>query len=244
MRVWLKERAKVSPRATRVLGNLAAFVVALFVIWLVWMVASLAEENISQNAALDQANERLVELGEEPVETPEPQAPIVQPPAQVSTDRIERAVAQYLATNPPDDGVDGRPGTDGTDAPSTAQVVQQVTPAVREAVVDYIAANPSADGQDGDDGSPGGDGAPGPSPSDEQVAAAVAAYCDSHDGCRGPAGADSTVPGPQGPEGPAGPAAYPFTFVFQLPDTGPLKGNTYRCVVENPDTVATCVEQQ
>ena len=242
MRVWLRERVKVSPRTTRILGNLAALAVALFIVWLVWMVASLAQENVSQNAALDQANERLVELGEEPVPAPEPQAPIVQPPpAEVSTERIQRAVAQYLAANPPADGVDGQPGADGEDPPTAAQVVQQVTPAVREAVVEYIAANPPTNGQAG---APGSDGAPGPGPSDEQVAAAVAAFCDAHDGCRGPegpTGADSTVPGP---EGPPGPAAFPFTFTFQMPDTGPLKGQTYTCTVTDPAEPAACTSTE
>ncbi|MBB4689835.1 hypothetical protein [Amycolatopsis jiangsuensis] len=51
----------------------------------------------------------------------------------------------------------------------------------------------------------GTDGKRGPGPSDAQVSSAVADYCDAHDQCRGPAGAQGT-PGINGHDGAAGPA--------------------------------------
>lgn len=113
---------------------------------------------------------------------------------------VQRATVAYLTENPP---APGRPPTD-----------REIRSAVRVALV----ANPPADGVDGADGSDGrgvaaasidgcdvvftysdgatdrvgplcgADGAPGPAPSDQQVADAVAAYCSANGECRGPQG--------------------------------------------------------
>lgn len=45
-----------------------------------------------------------------------------------------------------------------------------------------------APGAVGPSGASGAPGAPGPGPTDQQIASAVAAYCDAHGGCTGPAG--------------------------------------------------------
>lgn len=116
---------------------------------------------------------------------------------------ISRAVEQYLSANPAPAGEPGRPG----EAPTQGEV--------RDAVRTVLVANPPTDGTDGSPGvgiamasldgcdvvftytdgtsdrvGPlcGPKGEPGPPPTDEQVAAAVAAYCAANGECRGPAG--------------------------------------------------------
>jgi hypothetical protein len=58
-------------------------------------------------------------------------------------------------------------------------------------------------GASGAPGQPGASGAAGPGPTDDQIAAAVAAYCTAHGNCTGPAGPTGSA-GPTGPTGPAG----------------------------------------
>ena len=69
----------------------------------------------------------------------------------------------------------------------------------------------------------GAKGEPGRPPTDPEVRDAISFYCASRNECRGPAGADSTVPGPAGAPGQAGatgatgatgPAPASFTFSF------------------------------
>jgi hypothetical protein len=112
---------------------------------------------------------------------------------------IRRATTTYIAAHPPKDG---RPPT-----------TREITRAVR----DVLLANPPADGSDGrsvasasidgcfvvftySDGTTdrvgplcGPQGEPAPPPSDAQVAAQVAAYCDANGECRGPAGEPGVV---------------------------------------------------
>lgn len=92
-------------------------------------------------------------------------------------------VAAYLTAHPP------RPGP----PPTAAQI--------STAASDYIGAH-AADfqgqpGQNGANGSNGTDGQPGQNATDDQVAAAVAAYCDSHGQCQGQQGTQ----GDQGAQG-------------------------------------------
>lgn len=129
---------------------------------------------------------------------------------------VQGAVVDYLRENPPARGADGR----------------GPTPDELEVAVATFCDGDACRGEPGVDGTPGSDGADGsvgPPASDEQIAAAVAAFCDD-DGvcptteridqavarycaadsqpCRGPAGddgEDSTVPGPEGPPGPTCP---------------------------------------
>lgn len=256
-----------SPRAVRVLVTLAVLIAIAVVAWLFFQVASLSieakaareREQVAsgqrnqlattvgqQGQAIAEANRRLRDAGKQPVNVPQVVAPI-----EVPLERIEQAVAAYLKSNPP---------KDGRDAPTVQQVLARVTPEVRTAVAAYLSDNPPGDGHDGADGQNGKDGAPGsdgadgsagPAPSDEQVAAAVAAYCDANEQCQGPTGpqgepghdgADSTVPGPQGEKGDPGAAAYPFTFSFVV-QVNPVQTATYTCTVADPSTPAVCTKQ-
>lgn len=99
------------------------------------------------------------------------------------------------------------------------------------------AGSPGPAGTNGENGEPG---AQGPGPDDAQVQAAVAAYCDAHNGCAGPAGADGSQ-GPQGEPGASGAPAYPFEFTFTIPKRGPLtQDRTYHCRIDDPATPAEC----
>lgn len=111
-------------------------------------------------------------------------------------------------------GVDGEVGKAGADGKPGANGAQGAT---------------GADGRPGADGQPGAQGPPGPGPSQEALVAAVgaycgagmcqgkdgkdgvdataelvAAYCEAHGSCAGPAGAQGDR-GPQGEKGEAGP---------------------------------------
>lgn len=87
---------------------------------------------------------------------------------------------------PGSDGADGADGATGDQGPAGA-TGSQGEPGV---------AGPQ--GEVGPVGPAGAEGAPGPGPTDEQIAAAVATYCEAHNQCQGP-------PGPEGPPGPPGP---------------------------------------
>jgi len=130
------------------------------------------------------------------------------PVYQVATDdQVRSAVSEYLRINPP---ADGR-------TPSTAEV---------EAAVTRVCQAIGCQGQPGVAGTDGENGTDGQDASDEQVAAEVAAFCASNNGCLptaeeiqaavtaycsadpspcvGPAG----VQGEQGPAGPVLPEYY------------------------------------
>jgi len=112
--------------------------------------------------------------------------------------QVANAVALYCATR------DNCTGPKGNNA-SAAQVA--------EAVASYCnsrgecrgpegaAGSPGQDGAQGIQGEPGGQGptgeqgVQGPGPTDDQVATAVANYCSTRDGCRGPKG-DTGDPAP------------------------------------------------
>lgn len=64
-------------------------------------------------------------------------------------------------------------------------------------------------GPQGPDGRPG---PPGPAPTAEEIAAAVGAYCDAHDGCKGPQGA----PGKNGANGTPGANGAPGAGVTKV----------------------------
>lgn len=93
--------------------------------------------------------------------------------------QIADAVTVYLATHPAPAGKDGA-------SPDPKVIAAQI----RLAVTAYLTANPPANGKDGKDGADST--VPGPAGADvtdEQVAVAVASYCDANNACRGPAGA-------------------------------------------------------
>jgi hypothetical protein len=119
-------------------------------------------------------------------------------------------------------GLPGRPGEDGR--PCLASL-------------DPKCVGPKGDpgdsvtGPAGSQGERGEKGDPGRGPTDAEIAGAVSRFCSSRNDCvgaRGPAGADSTVPGPQGPpgapstvpgpQGAAGPPVATFTFTFTFVD--------------------------
>jgi hypothetical protein len=84
-------------------------------------------------------------------------------PKQPTPAQIQNMLAATVATYCANDRCKGK------DAPT-------ITPA------------PGKDGTPGADGSPGPQGERGPGPTDEQVAAGVAAFCAANNDCRGPAG--------------------------------------------------------
>jgi len=91
---------------------------------------------------------------------------------------------------PAKDGADGAPGVNGKDGASLPPSGEMVL----AAVTTYCGTTGACVGPAGKDGPP---------PTSEAVLAAVQQVC-ANDACRGPmgpAGADSTVPGPEGPQG-------------------------------------------
>jgi hypothetical protein len=86
------------------------------------------------------------------------------------------------------------------------------------------------DGTPGVNGKNGSDGAPGLGPTDDQVAAAVAAYCDQHNQCAGSTGATGPpgADGAQGPPGPQGPAGSSPSTLECTPD--PNVPGSFTCV--------------
>lgn len=139
-----------------------------------------------------------------------------------SDDQVRRAVAGFLAANPP---APGRP-------PTGAEI--------DAAVAAYCARDGAcrgADGVAGKDGKDGRDGVPGPAPSDAQVAAGVMSFCAANNNCVGPAGRDGRdgVDGSNGRDGIPGPAVRSWTF--------PVGHVTYSCSDPNGDLAYECVAQ-
>lgn len=99
------------------------------------------------------------------------------------------------------------------------------------------AGEPGAAGEEGAPGQAGSPGAPGPGPTDDQIAAAVDAYCSARNDCQGPAGpagadGEDGAPGPAGPRGAQGPPPESFTFTHLA--------ITYRCTDPDGDGAYTC----
>lgn len=157
--------------------------------------------------------------------------PVVDPPLP-SREQVRDAVENYLIANPPASGEPGRPGGAGR-PPTDAEIDAAVARFCQGGFCRGDRGVPGERGEPGEDGEPGKDGESitgpegpqgppgetivgptGPGPTDAQVAAAVAAYCDAHGECRGEQGpqgepgADSTEPGPQGEPGPTCPDGY------------------------------------
>jgi hypothetical protein len=242
----------------RVLVTLAVLIAIAVVAWLFYQVATLsiyadnarrAEASAKidrdrlaaavqdQGVAIAEANRQLVAAGKKPVTVP---APTALP--KISPELVAAAVSAYMAAHPV---------RDGRNAPDAATVVRAVMPAVQAQVAAYQAAHPAKNGTNGKDGAAGVDGKDGatgpagpagkdgtdaPPPTQEQVDAAVTAYCDAHDHCQGPAGAT-------GPAGKDGQDAYPFTFTFVVQDN-PVQSTTYTCTITDPAVPATCTKAQ
>lgn len=104
-------------------------------------------------------------------------------------------------TGPP--GPTGEPGSTGAGGDT-------ITGPAGPAGQDGVNGQNGTDGSDGSDGAmgpagPAGPaGADGPGPTEDQVAAAIAAWCAPRNDCVGPQGAEGP-PGPAGPSGPQGP---------------------------------------
>jgi hypothetical protein len=113
-------------------------------------------------------------------------------PGRPPTEReISNAVQAALLANPPADGADGVDGTDGT-AGDAGRGITTTSLDGCDVVFTY------SDGSTTRVGPVCGDnGKPGPPPSDQQIAQAVAAYCTANGECRG-------ARGEAGPTGPAG----------------------------------------
>lgn len=154
--------------------------------------ADLAEYNASQDdviaaqkSALEQANRRLREAGENPVSVPESPEPIPGPAGETG-ERGERgpagpAGASIVGPRGPagDDGTDGRDGTEGSDGQAGAK---------------------GDTGATGPAGAAGRDGTDGKNATPEMVATAVEQWCNARGDCLGPQG----LAGPAGPQGPQG----------------------------------------
>lgn len=156
-------------------------------------------EIVALQAGMDEANTRLEALGETPVPVPSAQPgddPIV-PVAVGPTDaQMDAALDRYCATR------------DCTPGPTRAQVA--------EALAD-LCSEVRCRGADGKDST-----VPGPGPTDAQMNAAQARYCDTHDGCVGPAGADGR--GLLSMQCATGGWVIKYTDLSTEPDPGPCVG--------------------
>lgn len=191
-----------SHRAVRVLTLVAVVATFLVLLWIILRVDhqekalhqagadqhELQVVNDKQDAALAEANRRLIKAGKDPVVGP-PGAPGPEPTAT----QVLTAVATYCAST---QACAGR----GPTAAQVALAVSQYCNARGECVGPAGEATDGTDGADGTNGSDGTngtnglDGIPGPPPSDAQVSQAVVEYCANHDSCAGP-------PGPPGADG-------------------------------------------
>lgn len=139
-----------SPRVVRAAWVIVTILAVSVAGWLVWTVLHQADQitqaravNDAQNDALTKANSRLVNLGAQPVPTPEPgpagEPGIVGP-----------------AGPPGTDGKAGRDGKDGSDGARGARGLRGIPG------LDGRDGAPGQDGTDGIDGQDGQDGAQGP----------------------------------------------------------------------------------
>ncbi|MFC8732191.1 hypothetical protein ACFT5B_07015 [Luteimicrobium sp. NPDC057192] len=205
------------------------------------------QEQAQQIAALQdavgQANDKLAAKGEQPVPVPT----VTTNPNTGATTVVPGPPGAIGAT-----GATGAPGRNATDAQVSAAVVLYCSTHAECRGADGAPGVPGpagaeglagATGSAGADGAPGAAGADGKNATDTQVAAAVAAYCDAHDQCRGPAGKDGTngkdgadgvdgATGPKGDTGAAGPAGptcpdgYAPTSLYVQTRTDPMLPTT------------------
>jgi Tfp pilus assembly protein PilX len=161
---------------------------------------------VADAAALAEANRRIKHLGGTPVGTPAPAVSGARGPAgpAPTTAQIAAAVSSYCAL---------RSGCTGV--PSKAQVTAAVQAYCATGVCKGSTGAKGTPGRTGKSGSSGAVGQPGtvgdtgptgPGPTDEEISQAIAAYCQAHGECTGPAGpkGDTGAAGPTGPAGPSG----------------------------------------
>ena len=230
------------------LSALALVAAALLTIAIVWGGATLysfkgdlndlQRTNAAQDAALEEANRRLTEAGEQPVETPPP-ASVAGPTAEEIrtavddwfithdlsltpgyTTSMQAAVVRYLIANPPPSGQDGRP-------PTEREIAVQVAA--------YVSAHPPADGKDGQDGTDGTDGQDGTNGTDGadgkdgRGISSTSINADGHliltysDGTSDDLG---RVVGTDGQDGKDGASPFPFTFSWTV-QNNPAQSTTY-----------------
>lgn len=156
------------------------------------------------------------EQGPKPVDVPGPQGPEGKTGPPPSNTQVRAAVAAYCGTH----GCTGPTGPAPTATQVAAAVAAYCDSRGRCQGPAGAAGTPGATGPAGDAGTAGETGPQGPAPSGDQIAAAVDTYCTTHDGCRGPAGADGQ-PGPAGATGDPGPTcpdgANPITWTVDDP---------------------------
>lgn len=197
-----------------------------------------ADQDAQRAAEINALRGQILAKGEEPVVPPaEPTSPGVQVvpgeqgrpgergPGPTDT-QVRAAVADYFAANPP------QPGRTPTDVEVAAAVAAYCNARGGCRGPGGVPGAAGQDGQDGDTvvGPQGPAGAQGPGPTQEQVAAEVAAFCST-----------GACVGPTGPQGPAGQAAP--TVVRRYGPVGPL-GNRQRCdlvVVNGEEFENSCV---
>jgi len=206
----------VSGRSVAIVWVLALLVGLALLVWLVVLLVTLSDSqdkaesqidhlekiNDQQDAALAEANRRLIKAGKNPVKGPQG-LPGATGPGPTSA-QVNDAVALYCATT-------------GVCSPSEADVALAVSRYCNSRGECQGPKGPEGpagidgtDGLNGTDGLPGDVGPAGPGPTDAQVLAAVADYCALHGGCQGPAGQDGTN-GTDGQDGTVVPGDYQCT---------------------------------
>lgn len=152
-------------------------------------------EIVALQSGLEEANARLEAEGEAPVPVPdvETDGEVTVVPIPPTQEQLEVVHAAYCEAY-------GCRGKDGNDAAPLTSA--QAMAAVRECFATGACPAPR-DGINGTNGTNGADAQP---PTEEELAAVHDAYCAANNECRGLAGKDSTVPGPQGIQGEKGTA--------------------------------------
>lgn len=199
--------------ARLVIALVAVVATALVLIWVLYHRVGVVDQRArdAQHAARALYSQA-VTAGASPVTTPPGAPPATAVPGSVGprgpgpTDaQIAYAVAAYCTAH---DGCTG--------IPSPAQVRAAVSAFCATGVCRGAAGPTGASGQPGPSGSPGPTGAagasgsPGPGPTDDQVSAAVNAYCAAHGDCTGPAG----------PKGDTGASGIPGRGIASIDCTG------------------------
>lgn len=253
---FLPKDPQISRRMVAVAwGIVVGLVVAIF-LWLILTVADqaadqrhtdttiteLKDNDAAQEAALEEANRRLTEAGEQPVVTPPPVTGPSSDEIRTSVEvwfathdlaltpgyatSMQAAVTRYLIANPPPAGADGKNGRPPTEREIAAQVAS------------YVSAHPPADGRDGVDGTDGQDGIDGENGSngvdgqdgaDGRGIATSSINADGHlvltytDGASDDLG---RVVGRDGVDGQDGQSAFPFTFSWTVQEN-PAHSTTY-----------------
>lgn len=132
--------------------------------------ADLRSELDKQQHALDIANAKLIKAGKTPV----------------VTSKVGPSDLPILLQ-----GLRGVPGPVGPAAPPAKNGRNGSNGSAGRSGSDGLNGSNGTDGAPGKDGINGTNGAVGPAgpgPTDDQIADAIAAYCNAHDQCRGPAG--------------------------------------------------------